>query len=411
ASFTTSANITPAPLTVTAAAAVKTYDGLAYVGGNGVSYSGLVPGETAAVLGGALTYGGDSQNAVNAGAYVITPGGLTSSNYAITFVDGALTVNRRTITGITGVTAQDKVYDGLTGATLDTTAPVFAGLLPGDQLTITGATGAFGSAGAANGKTVTVNGLTFGGSDLLNYDLPASFTTSANITPAPLTVTADNKTKASDGAVFGGGFTVSYGGFVAGQGPSDLMGLLVFSGPAVAATTAGSHAIIPSGLVSVNYDLIFQQGTLTITGSAAPLVDPRDFLPRITPVPTFPTTTPVTLTVSAPSPVSVPAAPAVTSAGAPSGGTATGQQAASGPGDSAVTGGRQAPLAVGGLNYVPTSPEQADRAAQNGAGSKEGDTARDKVEGGAVTRSLQAVTDVLVIEGGINLGRGAIIRE
>ncbi len=81
-----------APLTVTAANDSKIYDGMAYHGGNGVSYSGFVNGETSAVLGGSLAYGGSSQGAVNAGSYAITPLGLTASNYAITFIDGALSI-------------------------------------------------------------------------------------------------------------------------------------------------------------------------------------------------------------------------------------------------------------------------------------------------------------------------------
>jgi filamentous hemagglutinin family protein len=85
--------ITRAPLIVTANAASKTYDGLAYSGGNGVSYSGFVNGETSAVLGGTLAYGGTSQGAINAGSYVITPSGLTSGNYTISYNDGTLTIN------------------------------------------------------------------------------------------------------------------------------------------------------------------------------------------------------------------------------------------------------------------------------------------------------------------------------
>ena len=59
--------VNPAPLTVTANNAAKTYDGLAYNGGNGVSYAGFVNGEGASVLGGSLSYGGTAQGAVNAG--------------------------------------------------------------------------------------------------------------------------------------------------------------------------------------------------------------------------------------------------------------------------------------------------------------------------------------------------------
>ena len=182
-----------------------------------------------------------------------------------------------------------------------------------------------------------------------------------------------------------------------------LGGTLIFGGSAQTATAAGSYLIAPTGLTSSNYQIQFADGTLTITGSPAPVVDPRDFLPRITPVPTFPTTTPVTLAVS------VPQAPVV---GPAVSGPAGGQGTAAAPGSpqpGAVSG--PSGVAVGGLNYVPTSPQQAEQAADTGSGKKTGDTARDKAEGGAVTRSLQAVTDVLVIDGGINLGTSAVIRE
>lgn len=57
-----------------------------------VSYEGFVAGDGPALLGGALTFSGDAVGAVNVGAYTITPGGLTSPNYNIIFVDGTLTI-------------------------------------------------------------------------------------------------------------------------------------------------------------------------------------------------------------------------------------------------------------------------------------------------------------------------------
>lgn len=89
----TTLTIDKAALTVTANDASKTYDGLAFTGGNGVSYSGFVNGEDVGVLGGALVYGGSAQGAVNTGSYAISSHGLTSGNYAITFVDGTLTIS------------------------------------------------------------------------------------------------------------------------------------------------------------------------------------------------------------------------------------------------------------------------------------------------------------------------------
>ena len=91
-STTTRAGIRPIPLTISANPATKLADGVSYQGGNGVTYAGFLPGESAAVLDGKLSYGGNAQRAIKEGVYRITPNGLTSLNYASTFVDGTLTI-------------------------------------------------------------------------------------------------------------------------------------------------------------------------------------------------------------------------------------------------------------------------------------------------------------------------------
>jgi hypothetical protein len=89
---TATASITPKNLSITANDDAKTYSGVPYSGGNGVTYTGFVSGETGAVLGGTLAYGGTSQGAVYPGPYTITPSGLTSGNYNISFINGLLTI-------------------------------------------------------------------------------------------------------------------------------------------------------------------------------------------------------------------------------------------------------------------------------------------------------------------------------
>ncbi|MCM5559547.1 MBG domain-containing protein, partial [Pleomorphomonas sp. JP5] len=71
----------------------------------------LVNGETASVLGGTLAYGGTADGAINAGSYTLTAFGLTSGNYDISYVAGALTVNKAALT-VTANSAS-KTYDGL----------------------------------------------------------------------------------------------------------------------------------------------------------------------------------------------------------------------------------------------------------------------------------------------------------
>lgn len=82
------------PLTVTASNDAKTYNGLAYSGGNGVSYSLAGAGASPNLLG-TLAYNGNSQGAINAGSYVITPVSLYSNQqgYDISYANGTLTIN------------------------------------------------------------------------------------------------------------------------------------------------------------------------------------------------------------------------------------------------------------------------------------------------------------------------------
>jgi hypothetical protein len=134
-----SLTINKAPLSVTASNASKTYDGVAYAGGNGVSYAGFVSGETASVLGGAVSYAGSSQGAVNTGSYVIAPSGLSSSNYTLSYANGALTVAAAPITAISGNLIGDvsKVYDGSSVATLASGNYLLSGFAGSDGATVT----------------------------------------------------------------------------------------------------------------------------------------------------------------------------------------------------------------------------------------------------------------------------------
>ncbi len=154
------------PLTVTASDAGVTYSGLAFSGGNGVSYSVTPSGN----LLGSLTYGGTAQGAVNAGSYTLTPQGLYSNQqgYIINYVGGTLTVS-----------------------------------------------------------------------------------------PAPLTITADNQSK-----VYGAGMptlTASYSGFVNNQTPASLTTFPTLSTTATASSNVGNYSIVPSGAVDSNYTITFRQ--------------------------------------------------------------------------------------------------------------------------------------------------------
>ena len=94
----------------------------------------------------------------------------------------------------------------------------------------------------------------------------ASATKTLTVTPAPLTITADNLTKLAGEA--NPTFTVSYSGFVLGQGPGVLGSSLTFNTTATASSPPGTYAITPGGLTSDNYAITFVSGTLTVLSYA-----------------------------------------------------------------------------------------------------------------------------------------------
>lgn len=85
--------ISKADLTVTAENKSKTYDGNPFNAFT-VDYDGFVYGDGFDYLYGTLGFTGSAINAIDAGTYTITPYGLDSYYYDITFADGTLTINK-----------------------------------------------------------------------------------------------------------------------------------------------------------------------------------------------------------------------------------------------------------------------------------------------------------------------------
>ena len=82
--------VTPASLTVTADSTARAFSELNPVFSAG--YVGLVNGDTPTSLSGTLGFSTLATDLSPVGSYRLTPGGLTSSDYSITFADGTLTV-------------------------------------------------------------------------------------------------------------------------------------------------------------------------------------------------------------------------------------------------------------------------------------------------------------------------------
>ena len=101
-----------------------------------------------------------------------------------------VTIGPREVT-VSGITAENKKYDGNDSATVNAAGATFDGIVSGDTLTIT-ATGTFANADADNGKTVNLTLGTLSGASVGNYKLAATgnqTTTTADITPRDLIVT------------------------------------------------------------------------------------------------------------------------------------------------------------------------------------------------------------------------------
>ncbi len=169
-------------VTVTAVSDSKTYNGLAYSGGNGVTSSGFVDGDTSAALSGTLAYSGTSQGAKNANTYTITPSGYGNGlGYALTYANGTLTIGKQTVT-----LSASKTYDGTNSLTGNVT---IATGISGESLTYTGATASDANVATANKYISAITLANGAGGAASNYQLPTL--SNAN---APVTISAKSAT-------------------------------------------------------------------------------------------------------------------------------------------------------------------------------------------------------------------------
>ena len=182
--------ISQAPLTITALPASMIYGGpfptLA------AAYSGFVHGETAAVLATPAALATTATPTSVVGTYPITVGGATAQNYAITFVNGVLTV-----------------------------------------------------------------------------------------TPASLTITADNQSRWVGAA--NPALTVTYTGFVNGDTAASLTTPVSVTTTAALLSPSGSYPIVVSGAADPNYTITFVNGTLTVTGLQPVAQGVRAAIAKLTP--------------------------------------------------------------------------------------------------------------------------------
>ncbi len=286
--------INKANLTVKLSDVEKTYDGRGFVGGGAVTYSGFVDGQGESVLSGALVFGGSAQGAVNVGNYALTAAGLSSNNYAIQYINAALTIDPATLR-VVGAEASNKTYDGANAAVVANGR--LSGVIFGDNVVMSAADGAFATVDVGYGLAVTTH-YTLSGAQAGNYVLLQPSGLTADILPRQLTISAEPESR-----YFGQPnpsllYTVSGEGLLAGD---TLSGALTTT--AAASSVPGAYPILLGSLsAGSNYAINFVGAQLDVLATGGYVTaDPSRYVGYVAP-PADPATS-VSLTID---PDSVP---------------------------------------------------------------------------------------------------------
>ena len=278
--------INPAAVTITAASEAFTYDGSAH-SNDGYDVSGLVGSDAiSAVVTGSITFPSESPVTNEVKSYEFTTG--TPGNYSVTTANGQLTMTKAsaaiTITAASG----SKTYDG--SALTDSTVTVTSGsLLTGDTLVAEATGSATNVADSTPGNNPVADGykIMHGEVDVTeNYVIETEAGT-LTITPAPLTITANDQTYPYNGEIQGPGDT-------AYDDPADIEAYFTIKGlkgnDTVTRITLdgqgqdpGEYDLVPSeaaigkdGAANGNYEIEYVNGKLTIED-----VEPMEILVTI----------------------------------------------------------------------------------------------------------------------------------
>ncbi|HWB13392.1 MAG TPA: MBG domain-containing protein [Pirellulales bacterium] len=262
--------VTPATLTVTAGSATMVYG--AAVPALADTITGFVNGDTTSVVTGAASLSTSATSASGVGIYATMPGSgtLSAANYAFAFANGALSVTPATLT----VTADDKtqVYGSANPPLTDT----ITGFVNRDTSSVVSGTAGL-STSATSASAVGSYAITVGQGTLSSPNYTFNFVKGTlTVTPATLTVTADDKTM-----VFGASvpaLTDRLTGFVNGDTPSVVSGAASLSTTVTSASGVGNYPITVGlgTLNAANYVFSFVNGTLSVSPATLTLTVTAD---------------------------------------------------------------------------------------------------------------------------------------
>ncbi|SPE59113.1 conserved exported hypothetical protein [Verrucomicrobia bacterium] len=248
-------NVDPAPLTITANDASTVYG--AALPALTASYSGFVNGDTAASLTSPVSLSTTAATASPVGTYAITASGAADANYTITEVNGTLSVTPAPLT----ITAdnQSKVY----GAALPTLTASYSGFVNGDTAASFTSPVTLATTATAASPVGTYTITPSGAADA-NYTI-TEVNGTLSVTPASLTIAADNKSKTYGAAL--PVFTATYSGFVNGDTVASLTSPVILGTAATVTSPVGTYPITATGAADANYTITELGGTLTIVQS------------------------------------------------------------------------------------------------------------------------------------------------
>jgi hypothetical protein len=240
-----------APLAITANDASRQYGATNPI--FTVTMQGFVNGQDATALAGALSITTSADPASSVGTYAIVPSGLSSTNYALSFTNGALTVTQAPLTVTANST--NRIYGHANPALTGTCSAT----LNSDDLGISFATTAASSSPAGQYAVFPI--FTDAADKLGNYLVTTNAAT-LTVSAAPLTVTADDQTRAYGQP--NPSLTIHYSGFANGDGPTNLSAQPIVSTQADPTYFIGQYPIAVGGGASPNYTFSYVAGTLTV---------------------------------------------------------------------------------------------------------------------------------------------------
>jgi hypothetical protein len=286
-------NVSKAVLTVSSGliANNKVYDATtaATISSNTVVLAGVLAGDTGNVSLSTNSYTATFASAGTNNNIAVSVSGLTltgsaAGNYTLTQPSLSANITAATVTVASGLTGNNKVYDGTTSATISSNNVVLSGVLAGDaanvKLSTNGYTATFASATVGSGKTVTVSGLTLTGSAAANYTLTQP-SLSANITAVTVTVssglTANNKVYDATTAATISSNNVVLAGVLAGDAANVKLSTNGYTATFASATVGNGKTVTVSGLTltgsaATNYTLTQPSLSANITAASTSVV-------------------------------------------------------------------------------------------------------------------------------------------